>query len=42
MKPMRIYKVGWRTAINYNEWMKYIHNNCKRKSLYFKQINKKK
>ena len=32
MKPMRIYKVGWRTAINYNEWMKYIH----------KQINKKK
>tara|TARA_R100000654_G_C2677653_1_gene126885 strand:- start:182 stop:292 length:111 start_codon:yes stop_codon:yes gene_type:complete len=32
MKPMRTYKVGKRSAKNYNEWMEYIH----------KQINKNK
>ena len=30
LKPMRIYKVGKRTAKNYNEWMKHI----------IKQLNK--
>ena len=28
---MRTYKVGKRTAKNYNEWMKYIHQEINKK-----------
>ena len=31
LKPMRTYKVGKRTAKNYNEWMKYIVKQLKNK-----------
>ena len=39
MKAMRTYKVGKRTAKNYNEWMKYLYKEVgKKNKIYFKKF----
>lgn len=38
---MKLYKIGERTAKNYNEWMEYIYKEItNKKKIYFKKMVK--